>query len=372
MLASLLAASIVAQACALVNVKVARHVDISSLAIRTTVDVEVAGPERSYLFVLPKELVDDLAYVHFSSGKADLTAAPTTHKCPSTMACWTVQLPSNVSTFTAVHANTAHVKPWPARDVGLEDPLKLLLSLPQHYPTVYETSEEALFFELTDSTTLLSLKCQDTNAEKRVCGPYRNVNFQQEQHAKEIAKLHIKATRFSPFIVEDWAQHYVVLPWFRTAVVTERMRLRNAAATLKNKGAFSRLDLLKHFHQAKGKVDAPIFPAVPMEFPPSATSLEVRDDIGIIWSRRQERQVDVGTWVTDVAGRYPFVQGWSASWQLAYRLPLGPLRAEQGQKTTKDQVELSIPIGMTMALDGPVGQYAVCVILPEDARYQTG
>lgn len=209
-----------------------------------------------------------------------------------------------------------------------------------------------------EASAILKLLCKGGDEEKALCGPYEGANYLESQELT--AKLHFKA-KLNPLSLREWNQNYVVLPWFKTLMVNEEMSIKNMAAPIKG---FSRWELLKWLRESGAKgIEAPILPSVPMELPLDASGLSVRDEIGIVWARRQERQVGPSRWVQDIAARYPIVNGWGATLLLSYKLPL------QGYLTTKGKHHvLSLNIGTTMALESPVANYRICIILPEDAR----
>lgn len=159
-----------------------------------------------------------------------------------------------------------------------------------------------------------------------------------------------------------------LLPWVNQLLVEEKWDLVHEGFRLSKDGAFSRAEYMRLVQSRSPS--SQVVGNVVLVVDEDAHDVDVRDEVGCLTGLIRKLPPTGpkaghyrGQHFLHITPRYPLVGGWSASYELSYRVPLAKhLRAPEAGKRA-----ITLPL-FSVFFDMPIEAFSLAVNLPEDAE----
>lgn len=161
---------------------------------------------------------------------------------------------------------------------------------------------------------------------------------------------------------------FTFLPWTGEVQVTESYEYLHEGPKQPESPSFSRIEFGQILQRARGNLEGLQFiPQVFVIVPPSARSITVRDEVGIIWSDKDRNAVEADMEVVTVPLRFPLLGGMSAAFDFHYTMTAGDMIKPFKASSSPFKKLIHIPMHRS-PFDIPVDQFKLTFVLPEDTE----
>lgn len=260
--------------------------------------------------------------------------------------------------------------PKPAIQKDISAPVRLLYRSESLEPvSAYETSASQTILALTKKCKSLKIKCPVGRKPEKatwinlpmemkgfVCigdtnGPIEFYYESQDAMMLRLAKL---------------GRKFTYLPWSGEVQVKESYEIIHQGPKQPESPSFSRVDFAKAMQKMGSSYQGlQIVPHVLVVVPKSARTLQVRDEVGIIWSEKNRNEVESDLDVVQIPLRFPLIGGMSCAFDFYYTMNgadlISPFKASSSPFKKLIQMPMHRPV-----FDVPVDNYKLTFVLPED------
>lgn len=263
------------------------------------------------------------------------------------------------------------VKPKPAIQKDMSAPVRLLYRSESLEPvSVYETVATQIVLALTKKCKSLKLKCPVGRKPEKAVGvnlPMEMKGFICNGNTNGPVEFHYESKDAMMLRITKLHRKFTYLPWSSEIQVKESYEYVHEGPKPPESPSFSRVEYGKAMQQTFGNLEGlQIVPRVLAVIPKSARTLQVKDEVGIIWSEKTRNEVENDFDVVQIHLRFPLIGGMSCAFDFYYTMDASDLI--KPFKASSSPFKKLIQMAMYRSVfDVPVDNFKLTFVLPEDS-----
>lgn len=262
------------------------------------------------------------------------------------------------------------LKPTPAIQKDMAAPIRLLYRSDSLEPiSVYKTVATQSIFAITKKCKSLKLKCPVGRKPEKAVGinlPMEMKGFICNGNTNGPVEFHYESKDVTMLRITKLERKFTYLPWSGEIQVKESYEYVHEGPKQPESPSFSRIDYTLTMQNSFGNLEGlQIIPRVLIVIPKSAKTLQVRDEVGIIWSEISRNEVEENVEVVQIPLRFPMIGGMSCAFDFYYTIDakelIKPFKASSSPFKKLIQMAMFRPV-----FDVPVDTFKLTFVLPED------
>ena len=260
--------------------------------------------------------------------------------------------------------------PKPAIQKDMNVPIRLLYRSDSLEPvSVYQTVMSQTIFAITKKCKSLKLKCPVGRKPEKVAGtnlPMEMKGFVCAGNTNGPVEFHYESKDTPMLRITKLERKFTYLPWSGEIQVKESYEYVHEGPKHPESPSFSRTDFTMIMQNSYGNLEGlQIVPRVLIIVPKSAKTLQVRDEVGIIWTEKTRNEVEDDSDVVQIPLRFPLIGGMSCAFDFYYTINAGDLI--KPFKASSSPFKKLIQMAMFRTVfDVPVDNFKLTFVLPED------
>lgn len=265
------------------------------------------------------------------------------------------------------------LKPKPAVVVdAITAPVRLFYHSESLDPiSAYETESSQTVYLLTSTSKSLRLKCPVGRKPEKLTGvplPMDMKGFICSGTSENgPVEFHFESKDATMVRIRKLHRKFTYLPWINEVQVKESFEYVHEGPQPPESPSFLRMKFSRVMFMKKGNIEGlQVVPRVLIVVPKGARSLQVRDEVGIIWSERERRKVEEDLDAVQVPLRFPMIGGMSIEFDFYYTMNADDLIKPFKASSSPFKNLIQMPMFRTV-LDVPVDDFKLTFVLPEDS-----
>jgi hypothetical protein len=260
--------------------------------------------------------------------------------------------------------------PNPAIQKDMTAPIRLLYRSDSLVPiSVYQTIASQTIFAITKKSKSLKLKCPIGRKPEKANGinlPMEMKAFICNGNTNGPVEFRYESKDITMLRITKLERKFTYLPWSGEVQVKESYEYVHEGPKQPESPSFSRIDYTMTMQNNFGNLEGlQIVPRVLAVVPKSAKTLQVRDEVGIIWAETSRNEVEEDVDVVQIPLRFPLIGGMSCAFDFYYTIDaselIKPFKASSSPFKKLIQMPMFRPV-----FDVPIDYFKLIFVLPED------
>lgn len=270
------------------------------------------------------------------------------------------------------------LKPKVQKDIS--KPVRLLYRSEFLEPvSAYETGASQTIFAITKQCKSLKLRCPIGSKPEKLPNnilPMEMKGFSCSGLSSDgPVEFHYESKDTQMLRITSLHRKLTHLPWTGEIQVSESYEYVHEGPKQPESPSFSRIEFTKTVHSRRGNLDGlQVVPRILLVVPKSARTIQIRDEVGIIWNAQDRRSIDDENDVVGFQLRSPLLGGMSVYFDFYYTMDADDLIKPYKSQASPFKKLLQMPM-FRQPLDIVVDNFKLTFVLAEDTadiEYELG